>query len=278
MINLVNDKIWEDILNEVDLDNICIYLKPVVNTFGAAGTASKIAQVSNCMIIEEDDYILEGNNLGLSRFWLEIVALVPGYIIRDADGSSKLKIYHKEEFQSSYEDYIHIPIGCVTGYAIDKFEFALAKEEGYEDLMSELAITFDSISQILSDLWFVIAHGVLSNIISNYTRYILEDKKKILYYLDDIYYKQGYQNTKIEKAVIRLLSSAVKDYLGKELEEIVYETWRSDLFEPSGLVTTDESGYKKRNQMLVKEGFRKLYERGFDLAEDVPYYVKRVNI
>ena len=262
----------------VNVDDIQVYLRPDTSNFGSAGAASKIASVKDASIEEVEDYVTEGDNFALSRLLLEIVAIIPGYFKKSENGDKEFVLFEEEEDYGiwwSYEECLHIPIGCVTGYVVDKKEFASANED--EMGRRSIAIKFDCISQILSDFWFVIARGKLSYLIEEYEEYIMEDENKVLYYLDDIYYKEGFENVKIDRAAIRLLESAIKDYLSKELEEIVYEPYRSDFFTPVGLIDGDNSVYIDRAKMLKQEGFKLVKETGFDLVDEMDYYVKSVN-
>lgn len=275
MLNYEYDSaILNKIRESVNMDDLLIYLKPITNNFGSAGAASMIARLDDAELIDMEDSITESNKFALSRFWLEVVAMVPGYLEIDEDGNKDFKLFEEDDW-CGYEEYLELPIGCVTGYVIDKKDFSIGKED--DDVRSNLAIKFDCISQILSDFWNVIDHGALSDLIGDYDDHVCEDEKRVMYYLDDIYYKKGFEDVKIDRAVVKLLGTAVGDYLGKELDEIVYEPFRADLFEPYGFVDTDKNGYIERAKMLAKEDFKLVRETRFNFRGGLDYYVKSVN-
>lgn len=208
----------------------------------------------------------------LSRFWLEIVGVIEGYF--DESGEFQRFIEDEEDddgyFYYDMRENVEIVLGVVTGYAIDKTYFSYCNEYGNP---RDIAITFDCISQILSDLWCSLMHGKLKNVIEFDDECFLSERTKVLYYLDDIYYTKGFEDLKIDKAVINLLKYAIEDYLNKDLEDIVYEPYRSDLFEPIGFVDANRDQYIKRINLFKDQGYLSVSEAKGGLK----YFVYSIN-
>lgn len=261
--NLSLEKL-DKIKKSAKIEDLKIYLRPKYDEFGSAAAPSKIYSVKYDEVDEVDDEVVDIKSDFLSRFWLEIVGVIDGYF--DEDGEFKT---YEEDYDYFMDENIEVVLGVVTGYVIDKNEFSYHNDYGNS---SEIAITFDCISQILSDLWCALVPGSLSELIEEHDEYFGYDKAKVIYYLDNIYYKEGFEDLRIDKAVLKLLESAVDTYLNKDLEDVIYEPWRSDLFEPTGFLEASREHYVKRAKVFKDEGYG--YVEG---ANGLEYYLHTKN-
>lgn len=245
IMRTIQRKLLEQIQEKINWENVEIYLRPKANEFGATGAASTVARITDGELEVIEDVETNGKYI-ISRCWFEIMMIINGTFAEN----DKLELYEEDESAYYYarEYGIHIPIGKVTGYLIDKEDFAYDKE--YE---MSAPIKFDCISQIVSDLWCEINADCFDDLILEYNDYILDDEKYCVYYLDEIFYEDGFVDNRIDKAVIRLLPSAIRDYTGKCLEDMIYEPFRRELGDDSYEPTPEF--YEKRTEMLKDEGF-----------------------